>query len=160
MSGGGIGSFVYAQVIVAMLSKFHKGDEVCAVGVQDKSSCAEWRPTLRYLGVCSSIMLLVASYFMRDPSPEEIDEFEGNLELEMAESEMLREDEGRPIRSESTINRNDALERSKSLVSATGSYDSDDQLSFEELTRTMTSILLESKTDRHDTLQRSKSMFA
>ena len=66
MSGGGIGSFVYAQVIVAMMGVFHEGDEDCRRGVDNPISCAEWRPTFRYLGMCSSALLLLASYFMKN----------------------------------------------------------------------------------------------
>eukprot|EP00521_Asterionellopsis_glacialis_P001942 CAMPEP_0195256580 /NCGR_PEP_ID=MMETSP0706-20130129/6317_1 /TAXON_ID=33640 /ORGANISM="Asterionellopsis glacialis, Strain CCMP134" /LENGTH=227 /DNA_ID=CAMNT_0040309643 /DNA_START=113 /DNA_END=793 /DNA_ORIENTATION=+ len=77
MSGGGIGSFVYAQVIVTMMSGFHEGEEDCRTGGQDPRTCAEWRPTLRYVGGCSAIMLLLASFFMRDPKLEDVEAFEG-----------------------------------------------------------------------------------
>jgi len=77
MSGGGVGSFAYSNIIVQMLGAFHdKGAAECRIGVNDPSACNEWRPTLRYIGLLSALILFIASLFMRAPKIKEVENYE------------------------------------------------------------------------------------
>lgn len=96
MSGSGIGISVYANAIVLMLREFHdEGTEKCQIGVDDPNACSEWRLTLRCMGLFSSIILLVASLFMREPEPKEVEYYENhqNTQKKRERFEKREEDE-------------------------------------------------------------------
>merc|ERR1740124_1285314 len=96
MSGGGVGSFAYANIIVQMLGAFHdKGAAECRIGVNDPSACNEWRPTLRYIGLLSALVLFIASLFMRAPKIKEVENYENKTCTKP--EKLVEEDEKLPM---------------------------------------------------------------
>ena len=81
LSGGGIGTLVYSRVISEMMDAFHDGDELCEMDAVQVSACEEWRPAMRYMGVYSSVLILLASYFVRLPNPTEVDTYEKEVHV-------------------------------------------------------------------------------
>lgn len=138
-SGSGIGSFVYAQAAVSMLSKFHNTHfgECMMREVEDPEACAEWRPTFRYLAAISSMMLLISSYFMREPAPSEVLEYEKLLKKSKSSKNYAQE------KLERIIETSDLLEKNEIIISylATDHY-CIRQLSFKEAIKTKTAMLI------------------
>lgn len=76
MSGAGIGSFLYVIGTEELLRAFHKGEKPCDLGIDDPSACQEWREALRYAGIFTSSLIIIASWAMRLPDETELREFE------------------------------------------------------------------------------------
>lgn len=151
-AGSGIGGFSYAHVVTFLLERFHTGEELCNLEATSPTSCQEWRPVLRCIGIFSFVAILLASLSMRVPTLKELEEFTHDLKN-------VEEDRASASSTDITLEHDSSegkerhdrdLEISSNLENSSVSLSQEDEkvmplpyhLSFVQVIQTRTSILL------------------
>jgi len=157
LSGGGFGGFVYALMFEDVMLAFHEGDIACTIGATDPSACEEWRPALRWVGVVSSLLMLLASMFMRLPDEGEVEAYEGETDQEemVKEEGTVTSDDDTEVTGslgcdytlindslQSTEDNSHKYEQIRSLLNNAKHEDQQPELSFNEVIRTRTAICI------------------